>query len=189
MRCTVVHCTLTACLQGEFWRNGTKVLCSCSCSCSEEKPFERLLGQYCTLTFSMRRISSQQRSLEIHFVRWLVHLPQSIAKFLLSFPALNKSNTSESYSHKPNKCYSESVYKGFRGDDSVPLTIHTTHWRNFDMWMTFAYINRPADSVRGHETEISVGNTQMFVLKSKNRPVVLDFEAVVTNPSSQPNSL
>ena len=88
-----------------------------------ETMWETPFGQYCTLTFSMRRISSQQRSLEIHFARWVVLLPQSIAKVF----------TSESYSNKSSKCYSESVYKGFRGDDSVPLTIHTTRWHVNDV--------------------------------------------------------
>ena len=168
MRCTVVHCTLTACLQGEFWRNGTKV-------------------QMLMLMLWGETIWETSWSL-LHFD--IFHVRDFIPT--TSWNPLCEVSSSSAPIHCKGFAIilsSQQIQHIGERDDAPMRYLLLSIPQDVDMWTTFAYINRPADRVRGHETEISVGNTQMFVLKSKNRPVVLDFEAVVTNPSGQPNSL
>ena len=185
MRCTVVHCTLTACLQGEFWRNGTKVLCSCSIAHALRRNHLRdflvntALWHFPCEGFHPNNVLKSTLRGE-QFI-----CPNPLQRFCYnSQPSTNPTHRRAILTNLASAILNRST-KG----SEVMIRYLLLSIPHVDMWMTFAYINRPADRVRGHETEISVGNTQMFVLKSKNQPVVLDFEAVVTNPSSQPNSL
>ena len=149
MRCTVVHCTLTACLQGEFWRNGTKVLCSCS------------------IAHALRRNHVRDPFWSIlHFD--IFHVRDFIPTTQSWNPLCEVSSSSapihcKGFAIIPS---SQQIQHIGERDDSVPLTIHTTErWHVNDVCL---YKPTSRQSERARDRDLGWKHADVCLEKQKS---------------------